>query len=132
VTGRDTTPPNAWETPPFAGAIRCRFGLKRSANPSELGSVQEVEDSRAVTCVQDACKRFGMGYRFGRTAQHVGDSLTCENSTNRRRRTPVITGQVLLLICGFGVQVPGGAPCLTCAFGTSGSICRGASYAEIG
>jgi hypothetical protein len=44
------------------------------------------------------------------TEQHGRKALTCGNSTNRRPTTQVITGQVLLLICGFGVQVPGGAP----------------------
>ena len=44
-----------------------------------------------------------------RTAQHGRRALTWENTTNRHRRTPVITAQICLLICGFGVQVPGGA-----------------------
>jgi hypothetical protein len=51
-----------------------------------------------------------------RTAQHDGTALTCENTTNRSQATQGVTDPVLLLICGFGVQVPGGAPCLTWPF----------------
>src|SRR5450631_781139 len=42
-----------------------------------------------------------------RTAQHDGTALTCENTTNCSQTTQVVTDPVLLLICGFGVQVPG-------------------------
>jgi hypothetical protein len=51
-----------------------------------------------------------------RTAQHRTRALTWANTTNGCLTTRVITRHVLLLICGFGVQVPGGAPCLTWAF----------------
>jgi len=44
------------------------------------------------------------------TTQHQITALTWQNTTNRRPTTQAITDQVLLLICGFGVQVPG-APC---------------------
>src|ERR1700690_3122452 len=46
-----------------------------------------------------------------RTAEHGRSELTWENTTNCGPTTPVITGPFLLLICGFVVQVPGGAPC---------------------
>ena len=36
--------------------------------------------------------------------------MTCGNTISHHRNLPVITGHVLLLICGFGVQVPDGAP----------------------
>jgi hypothetical protein len=53
--------------------------------------------------------------------------MTCGNATSHHQAPPVITGQVLLLICGFGVQVPGGAPRLTWAFALSGPPARGTS-----
>jgi len=42
-----------------------------------------------------------------------GSSSTCGNTTSHHWAPRVITGQVFLLICGFGVQVPGGARPLT-------------------
>jgi hypothetical protein len=43
--------------------------------------------------------------------------MTCGDTTSRHRAPPVITGRVLLLICGFGVQVRRGAPCPTFVYG---------------
>src|SRR5450432_27761 len=65
-----------------------------------------------------ACTRF-ITSRGCRTAQHDGTALTCENTTNRSQTTQGVTDPVLLLICGFGVQVPGGAPCLTWPYAVS-------------
>ena len=65
---------------------------------------------------RDACKMRANGSAQTtnrRTAQHGSVALTWENTTGHHRTPSVITGRVLLLICGFGVQVPGGAPRLT-------------------
>jgi hypothetical protein len=67
-----------------------------------------------------------------RTTQHGRNALTCGNITNSHPRAPVITAQVLLLICGFGVQVPGGAPRLTWPFALSGPRAWGDLRAQIG
>ena len=58
--------------------------------------------------------------------------MTWENTTNCSPTTQVITGRVLLLICGFGVQVPGGAPRLTWPFTVLGPPAAGASEAQVG
>src|SRR5450631_3575323 len=66
-----------------------------------------------------------------RTAQHDGTALTCENTTNRSQTTQGVTDPVLLLICGFGVQVPGGALCLTWGFAISPHRSAAVSHAQI-
>jgi hypothetical protein len=67
-----------------------------------------------------------------RTTQHGRNALTCENTTNRHPRAPVITAQACLLICGFGVQVPGGAPPLTWPFAVSGPPPPRMAWAQTG
>ena len=84
---------------------------------------------------RDACKMGANGSAQTtnrRTAQHGSVALTWENTTGDHRTPSVITGRVLLLICGFGVQVPGGAPCLTWPFAVSRPPARATSDAVIG
>ena len=49
---------------------------------------------------------------IGRPCPNVIMALTCANAISRHPTDPADTGLKRLLICGFGVQVPGGAPCL--------------------
>jgi hypothetical protein len=54
--------------------------------------------------------------------------LTCDDDRGRHRQSATNTVGSPLLISGFGVQVPDGAPCLTCGFtllgGVAGSLLR--------
>jgi hypothetical protein len=65
-------------------------------------------------CVQDACKRFSTGRLLVDSATYEGGADLLEH----HQPSPENTGHHgpgSLLICGFGVQVPGGAPCLCIA-----------------
>src|SRR5450432_3593807 len=79
---------------------RYRRNLEVKVDPSGSSTVK----MRANSSAQGARER---------TGEHDRAGLTCGNTSNRHWNVPVITDQVLLLICGFGVQVPGGAPRLT-------------------
>ena len=82
---------------------RYRRNLEVKVDPSGSSTVK----MRANSSAQGARER---------TGEHDRAGLTCGNTSNRHWNVPVITDQVLLLICGFGVQVPGGAPRLTWSY----------------
>jgi hypothetical protein len=105
----------------------CRVAL-RSATAS-------TEANRLALPPLFACKMRANGSAQGtgyRTAEHRRDALTCGNTPTCHHRARVITDQVLLLICGFGVQVPGGAPCLTWPFAVFSAHAKTAPRGQTG
>jgi hypothetical protein len=95
------------------------------AQRSATASAKRLASPPLFACKMRANRSTPTGNR--RTAQHEEWALTWENTTNHRPTTQVVTGQVLLLICGFGVQVPGGALCLTWPYAASGPLAEDTS-----
>ncbi len=67
-----------------------------------------------------------------RSRVNVIMALTCANAISRHSMHPADTGLTRLLICGFGVQVPGGAPPLTWPYAVSSRSARRTSWSQIG